>query len=201
LSGYIFKLQLVIVLLLAINIKVSAQNLKFLIPDGAVVQYAGSIGYFSGGISYQLFPNQRGNLDLMYGFVPGSKGGVLNIATAKFAYKPWSIKVKDWGKVYPFNPGAFLTYTFHRDLSLKFPGGQYSHDYYYWSEALRPHIAFNSEIELDADKVLKNSGIKAISFYGEINTNDYYLINYLQNMSALTIDDIFQIGIGMRVKF
>lgn len=200
-SGYFFKLKLVLVLLLVIHIKVSAQDLRFLIPDGAVAQYAGSIGYFSGGISYQLFPNKRGNLDLLYGFVPGSKGGVLNITTAKFAYKPWQIRLKDWGKIYPFNPGVFLTYTFHKDLSLKFPGGQYSHDYYYWSEALRPHIAFNSEIELDADKVLKNSGIKAISLYGEINTNDYYLINYLQNMSALTIDDIFQIGIGMRVKF
>lgn len=200
-SGYFFKLKFVVVLLLAIHLKVTAQNLRFLIPDEAVVQYAGSVGYFSGGISYRLFPNQRGNLDLLYGFVPGNKGGVLHIATAKFAYRPWQIRVKEWGKIYPFNPGAFVTYTFHKDLSFKFPGGQYSHDYYYWSEALRPHIAFNSEIELNADKVLRNSGIKTISLYGEINTNDYYLINYLQNMSALTIDDIFQIGIGMRVRF
>lgn len=198
---YIFKFRLVLVLLLVASASASAQNLKFLIPDGAELQYAGSIGYFSGGVSYDLFSNKRGNIDLMYGFVPGSKGGVLHIATAKFAYKPWSIKVKDWGKVYPFNPGAFLTYTFHKDLSFKFPGGQYSHDYYYWSEALRPHLSFSSEIEINADKLTKKAGIKAVGLYVEMNTNDYYLINYLQNTSALTIDDIFQIGIGMRVKF
>lgn len=200
-SAYIFRFQLLVVLFVVTNRNVSAQDLKFLIPDGAELQYAGSIGYVSGGVSYDLFPNKRGNVDLMYGFVPGSKGGVLHITTAKFAYKPWSIMIKDWGKIYPFNPGAFLTYTFHKDLSLKFPSGQYSHDYYYWSEALRPHLSFSSEIEISADKLMKEAGIKAIGLYVEMNTNDYYLINYLQNTSALKIDDIFQLGIGMRVKF
>ncbi|NRF37844.1 hypothetical protein HQN83_03905 [Pedobacter sp. LMG 31643] len=188
-------------LLLLTSTKISAQNFKFLIPDEAIVQYAGSIGYFSGGVGYELFGNKRGNLDLLYGFVPGSKGGVLNIATAKFGYRPWSIKVKDWGKFYPFNPAIFATYTFHKDLSFKFPSGQYAHDYYYWSEALRPHLAFSSEIELDAKKLLKNIGIRAIGLYIEANTNDFYLINYFQNTSALTVTDIFQLGIGMRVKF
>lgn len=198
---YIFKFRFVFLLLLASSPKVSAQSFKFLIPDGAIVQYAGSIGYFSGGVGYELFGNKRGNLDLLYGFVPGSKGGVLNIATAKFGYKPWSVKVKDWGKFYPFNPAIFATYTFHKDLSFKFPSGQYAHDYYYWSEALRPHLAFSSEIELDAKKLLKNTGIRAVGLYIEANTNDFYVINYFQNMSALTVTDIFQLGIGMRVKF
>jgi len=201
LSVYIFRFQFIVFLLLAASSRVSAQSLKFLIPDGAIVQYAGSIGYLSGGVNYELFGNKKGNLDLLYGFVPGNKGGVLHIATAKLSYKPWTIGLKDLGKFYPFNPGAFLTYTFHKDLSLKFPGGQYAHDYYYWSEALRPHLAFSSEIEVNADKLIRNSGIKAIGLYIETNTNDYYLINYLQNTSALHIYDIFQLGIGMRLKF
>jgi len=86
-------------------------------------------------------------------------------------------------------------------LSFKFPSGQYAHDYYYWSEALRPHLAFSSEIELDAKKILKNTGIRAVGFYIEANTNDFYVINYFQNTSALDVRDIFQLGIGMRVKF
>jgi hypothetical protein len=200
LKEYFFKLQCAL-LLLAISSRTSAQTFKFLVPDEALVQYAGSIGYFSGGISYELFGNKKGNLDLLYGFVPGSKGGVLHITTAKFSYKPWSIKVKDWGKIYPFNPGLFATYTFHKDLSFKFPSGQYAHDYYYWSEALRPHLSFSSEIELNANQILRTTGIRAIGLYIEANTNDYYLVNYLQNTSALKIDDIFQLGIGARLKF
>lgn len=198
---YFSKIKLFSLLLIFAAATASAQNFKFLIPDGAIVQYAGSIGYFSAGVNYEIFGNKRGNIDLMYGFVPGSKGGVLNIATAKFAYKPWAIGLKDWGKVYPFNPGLFASYTFHKELSLTFPGGQYAHDYYYWSEALRPHLAVSSELELDARKLLKNTGIRAVGLYIEANTNDYYLINYVQNTSALTFDDIFQLGIGMRVKF
>jgi hypothetical protein len=200
LKEYFFKLQCAL-LLLAISSRTSAQTFKFLVPDEALVQYAGSIGYFSGGIGYELFGNKKGNLDLLYGFVPGSKGGVLHITTAKFSYKPWSIKVKDWGKIYPFNPGLFATYTFHKDLSFKFPSGQYAHDYYYWSEALRPHLSFSSEIELNANQILRTTGIRAIGLYIEANTNDYYLVNYLQNTSALKIDDIFQLGIGARLKF
>jgi hypothetical protein len=201
LSAYIFRFQLIVLLFSLTNSSVFAQGFKFLIPDGAELQYAGSIGYLSGGVSYDLFPNKRGNMDLMYGFVPGNKGGVLHIATVKFAYKPWTIKLKDWGRLYPFNPGLFATYTFHKELSFKFPSGQYAHDYYYWSEALRPHLSFSSEIELNARKFIKETGIKAIGLYIEMNTNDYYLVNYFQNMSALKIDDIFQLGIGTRVKF
>lgn len=197
---YIFNFLLVVFLILSLSVKSSAQNFKFLIPDEVIVQYAGSIGYFSGGVSYELFGNKKGNIDLLYGFVPGSKGGVLNMTTAKFSYRLWTINSKA-GKIYPFNPGIFGTYTFHKDLSFKFPSGQYAHDYYYWSEALRPHLAFNSEMELDTKKLIKSTGIKALGLYIEANTNDYYLINYLQNTSALSIEDIFQLGIGMRLKF
>lgn len=178
-----------------------AQAFKFLVPDEAIVQFAGSIGYLSAGVGYDLFKNERGNLDLNYGFVPGSKGGVLNIATVKFAYKPWMIKVKDWAKIYPVNPGVFVTYTFHEELSYRFSDDQYPKGYYYWSEAIRPHLSFSNEIEFNAEKLLKGTKIKAISVYSEFNTNDYYLINYFQNMSALTPSDIFALGIGLRVKF
>jgi hypothetical protein len=178
-----------------------AQKLKFLIPDEAIVQYAGSIGYFSAGAGYEVFGNKRGNLSFHYGYVPENKGGQLHITTVKLAYKPWQIALKDWGTFYPFNPGLFVSYTFHKDLSVAFPSGQYPGDYYYWSEAIRPHLSFNSEIELNAPAVLKKSGVRALGLYIEANTNDYYLINYLQNTSALKIDDIFQLGIGLRAKF
>lgn len=200
---YHFKSFRIFFLLLLVlgGLKVNAQKLKFLIPDEAIVQYAGSIGYLSAGAGYEIFGNKRGNLSFHYGYVPESKGGELHIATVKLAYKPWQIHLKEWGKLYPFNPGFFASYTFHKDLSLFFPSGQYPGDYYYWSEAIRPHLSFSSELEVKPPKALRNSGVRAMGFYIEANTNDFYLINYLQNMSALRLDDIFQLGIGLRVKF
>ncbi len=199
---YPFKYNIAfLMVLIGSTLTTYAQKLQFLIPDEAVVQYAGSIGYLSAGAGYEIFGNKRGNLSFHYGYVPESKGGELHIATVKLAYKPWQIALKDWGRLYPFNPGFFVSYTFHKDLSVAFPSGQYPGDYYYWSEAIRPHLSFNSEIELDPPPLLQNKGIRALGLYIEANTNDYYLINYLQNTSALKIDDIFQLGVGLRVKF
>lgn len=200
-SGYFFRTSYIILFLFAVTFKSSAQQLKFLIPDAAITQFAGSIGYVSVGAGYDLFKNKRGNLDFNYGYVPKSKGGELHSLTVKFAYRPFEVKIKDWAKFYPFNPGFFATYTFHKDLSFRFSTDDYPKGYYFWSEALRPHLSFSNEIEFDTKKILKGSKIKAISVYSEFNTNEYYLINYFQNMKELSISDIFLLGIGVRVKF
>ena len=200
-SGYIFRRLVLFCLLSGLAARSHAQVLRSLIPDAGIVQYAGSIGYFSAGISYDLFKNQRGNVDLLYGYVPENKGGALDIITLKFAYKPWELKIGDNVKIYPANPGVFLTYTFHPDLSYAFDTDQYPKNYYYWSEAIRPHLSVSNEIEINTRKLLPGMKIKAISIYSEFNTNDYYVVNYFQNMSALNIADIFQLGIGLKVKF
>lgn len=200
-NGYFSRTVMAILLLTLTTKKIQAQSFKFLIPDEAIMQFAGSIGYISGGIGYELFKNDRGSLDFLYGFVPGSKGGVLNIATIKFSYKPWMIKINDWAMIYPANPGIFLTYTFQEELSYRFSTDQYPKGYYFWSEALRPHLSISSEVKLNAQKLLKGSAVKAITLYSELNTNDYYLINYFQSMSALNPSDIFALGLGLRLKF
>lgn len=198
---YHFKFSIFFLLITASFISARAQSFKFLVPDEAIVQYAGSIGYVSAGAGYEIFGNKRGNLSFHYGYVPESKGGELHITTVKLSYKPWLVRLKEWGKLYPFNPGFFASYTFHKDLSLFFPSGQYPGDYYYWSEAIRPHLSVSTELEVKPPGPLKNMGIRALGFYVEANTNDFYLINYLQNVPALQLVDIFQLGIGLRAKF
>lgn len=200
-NGYFFKRAFTLLFILAVTGKVSAQSFKFLIPDNAIVQFSGSIGYFSVGAGYDLFKNKRGILDFNYGYVPESRGGELHIVAAKFAYRAFEIKVKDWGKIYPFNPGVFASYTFQDQLSFRFNKNRYPKGYYYWSEAFRPHLSFSNEVEFNMKKIWKESGIKALSLYSEFNTNDYYLTNYLQNASAISLSEVFQLGIGMRVKF
>lgn len=189
------------ILLLFIGITLSAKAQKFLIPEDAIVQYAGSIGYLSVGAGYELFGNKRGNLDINYGFVPESKGGALHIFTAKFAYRPFVINVGNFAKIYPFNPGVFIRYTLNNNLGFNFDTVQYPKGYYYFSEAARPHLSISNEFQLIKGKVLDRTGLKALSIYSEFNTNDYYLINYFQNTTALSVTDIFKLGIGIRVKF
>ena len=198
---YIFKILFTKIFLSAGVINATAQSFKFLIPDDAIVQFAGSIGYVSAGAGYEVFKNKRGVIDIHYGYVPASKGGELHIVTAKFAYKPFEIKLKEWGKLYPFNPGIFFSYTFHKDLPFKFSSGKYPAGYYYWSSALRPHLSVSNEIEFQTDHIWRNSPFKKISIYSEFNSVDYYLVNYFQNLKAVSLTDIFHLGIGIRLKF
>lgn len=200
-NGYIFRKIALCGLMISFVSLSYGQKLKSLIPDAGIIQFAGSIGFFSAGISYDVFENKRGNLDLMYGYVPESRGGKLSIASIKFAYRPWEFNIHDHIKIYPFNPGIFFTYTFHPDLSFNFDTSQYPKGYYYWSEAIRPHLSISNEVEFDTKKFFKGTAIRAVSIYSEFNTNDYYVVNYFQNMSALRPSDVFQLGIGLKLKF
>ncbi len=182
-------------------IQSQAQVIKQLVPDAAIVQYAGSTGFISTGAGYDLFNNKRGNLDFSYGYVPASKGGPLHIIALKFAYRPFEVNIKDLLKIYPINPGVFVTYTIDKDLPIKFNEPKYKKGYYWWSAALRPHLSLSSEIEFNMEKDWNKSKIKSISLYSEFNTNDYYIINFIHNPKSLSLTDIFQAGLGLRIKF
>jgi len=190
-----------LILLLTVQTKVFAQKLNFLIPNGAIVQHAGSIGYLSGGVSYDLFKNKRGSFDVMYGFVPESKGGSFSTLTTKLAYRPFEIKVNDWMVIYPINPGGFFSYTIQKDLDLTWDKGQYPKGYYYWSEALRAHVSLGTELTFNITKLLKSGKPQALTLFYEVNTNDMYLVNFFQNLQALPVTEIFKAGVGIKASF
>ena len=181
--------------------KVHAQFPKSMVPKNIVVQHAGSIGFMSIGMGYPVFKNQRGSLDFNYGYVPESRGGTLHILSGKFAYRPWKIKIKDGINLFPINPGVFLTYHFGKQFDFYWDKDTYEEGYYWWSTALRPHISFSTEIELDALQIFKTSDIKRMSLYAEVNTNDLYLTSYYKNAGAVKLTDIFKLGLGLRVRF
>lgn len=179
----------------------SAQKGHLLIPDDIIIQHGGSIGYFSGGVGYEIFRNKKGNIDLLYGHVPAGKGGRLDIITAKFAYRPFSFPIKDLAVFYPANPGAFVSYTFGEDLSLYFDRDQYVKGYYGWSEAVRTHISLSNELEINSKSLFDNEKVKAIVLYSEFNASDLYLISWATNRRAISFFEVFKLGIGARIKF
>ncbi|WP_442588224.1 hypothetical protein ACSBL2_19455 [Pedobacter sp. AW31-3R] len=171
---------------------------KFLTPDYAELQHAGSIGYMSAGIGYNLSKKERTALSFHYGYVPEVKGGELHIAAVKFQYKPFAIRIKDKLTFYPVNPGVFLSYTFGKQFGFSFDDDQYPKGYYFWSPALREHISLSSELKIMGDKT---SRIKSISLYTEANTNDLYMISWFENRTTTPIQEIFHLGFGVRMYF
>ncbi len=193
--------QLITIVFFLQSGKVFSQFPEILIPKDIIVQHAGSIGYFSVGAGYHLFKNKRGNLDFNYGFVPENKGGALHIVSAKFAYRPFEIKLKDWAKLYPLNPGAFVSYHYGKEFDFYWDKSQYDEGYYWWSSAIRPHISFSNEIKLDSKKLFGSSKIKSLSIYSEFNTNDLYMVSHVLNTKDLSLTDIFKLGVGIRAGF
>ena len=181
--------------------RAQAQSFRFLIPKDLVIQHAGSIGYMSVGAGYTLFKNKRGSLDFNFGYVPEARGGELSIVSAKFAYRPWKIKVHDGITLYPANPGLFVSYHLGKQFDLHWDKDTYEDGYYWWSTAFRPHISLSTEVNLDGLKVLKTSKIKGLSIYSEFNTNELYMISYFQNSDALSLAEVFKLGIGVRLHF
>ena len=186
-------------LLFCIGSPALAQIPQFLIPKDVTLQHAGSIGFMSAGFGYPVFENQRGHLDFNYGFVPEKRGGELHVLSIKFNYRPWEIDIADGIKLYPANPGAFVTYHLGPQFDLHWDKDTYEEGYYWWSTALRPHLSLSTEFQMNAKKLFKTDKIKGISLYSEFNTNELYMVSYFQNVGALSITDIFKLGIGLRV--
>lgn len=174
---------------------------QWYIPTSAVLQHAGSIGYFSAGVGYKLNNSGKSTLDLLYGFVPAKFGGDLNVITAKFAWRPLKINIKDWAQINPINPGVFLSYHAGSKFDSTWDDDNYPVGYYWWSTAFRPHVSLSTEVKLDTKKILPKLKIKSLSIYSEFNTNELYGISYFLNPRDLNITSIFKLGIGTRVEF
>lgn len=192
-----FNVTLLFLFLTTLSVQGQQKIIKALVPDQAIIQYAGSIGYVSAGVGYNFF-KERSALSFHYGHVPVNKGGELNILAVKFDYKTFAIKLGNDVVFYPVNPVIFFSYTLGNDFGLKFDSDKYDNGYYFWSPALRGHLGFNSEIKLLGDK---SSKIKSVSVFAEANTNDLYMVSWYENRTSTPIYNIFHLGFGLKLNF
>jgi hypothetical protein len=192
------KAFLIAVLLIVSGSTTYAQ--KFLVPDGATIQYGGSIGYLNLSMDYDLWKD-KGLLDFGFGFVPRSHGGDLEIISAKFSYRPIRIKLGSAATFYPLNPGAFITYHLGKDFDFERPKSQFDKGYYWWSTSVRPHLSLSNEVKLNTEKAAPGALIKGLGVYSEFNTNDLYLVSWFQNRKTVPFGSMFKLGFGLRAHF
>lgn len=175
----------------------SAQEKKsFLRPDHAKLQFAGNIGFLSGGAGY-AFAKQKGEVDLMLGYLPESIGGVDIITlTLKAGYYPWQVNLSDSYTYEPVYAGAYLSYSFGSEYYTTLPE-QYPSGYYWWPTSLRGGLYIGGR--LSKDVILGK--IDQVGLYYELGTYDLKLVSVLENLYYFSITDALDLAVGIRVKF
>ena len=172
-------------------------NRKWYIPDHIKLQFAGNIGFMSGGPGY-LSRNKTLETDILFGFLPEKFGGDALISlTAKTTYSPWRVPLKNTYYVVPFSLGFYLNYTFGPQFDSKWPT-YYPKGYYWWATSFRPGAYVGGKI---GKEVKYRKKIKGLELYYELGTYDLLLISYVQNTKYLKPADILSLSLGLKMAF
>lgn len=170
---------------------------KWFVPDHIKLQFAGNIGFMSGGPGY-ISRNKTLETDILFGFLPEKFGGDALISlTAKTTYSPWRIPLKNTYYIVPFSLGFYLNYTFGPQFDSKWPT-YYPKGYYWWATSFRPGAYVGGKI----GKAIKSRRkIKGFELYYEVGTYDLLLISYVQNTGYLKPADILSLSLGLKIGF
>jgi hypothetical protein len=169
---------------------VNAQKKSFpekILPDHAVIQYAGNIGFLSAGIGYES-KNRKFNGEVLYGYLPESIGGIqIHSVTGKISWLPLNRLYNDFSVDYII-AGLYLNYVFGNQY-FAFSPSYYPFHYYDFPTALSAGISIGQQV---------NKG--RLSFYYELGTTDKELVSYLGNVRSVEFSDILSLGIGLRIS-
>lgn len=170
---------------------------KWYLPDHLKLQFAGNIGFLSGGPGYTS-RNQTLETDLLFGFLPQKFGGdALITTTLKTTYSPWRIGLRNDYYIRPFSIGAYLSYTFGPQFDTKWPS-YYPAGYYWWATAIRPGAYIGGKA---GRTVVINNRRRSLELYYELGTYDLLVISYVQNKSFLRLHDIVSLSLGVKFGF
>ena len=174
----------------------SGQDKRTFLRDFAAVQYAGSIGFLSAGIGYDIF-KKKATAGLYYGYVPPAHGGHLHIVSTRLLFNTWSFNLSDKLKFQPLSAGVMVTYHFGEQFRSQWPDHQYPQGYYWWRTSLRTHI--NTQTSLS--QTFEGKFFSSITCYVDLNVSELYLVSFLQNHRSLSAGEIIKVGYGIRLNF
>lgn len=185
-----------VALLSLLSMPTFAQERPAALPDYATLQYAGSIGWLSLGVEYDTF-RERGRWGIKYGYVPKSMGGELHIVSASLFYEPLKVRLSERFTINPVDAGMTLTYHFGDNFHSRWPS-RYPDGYYWWTTTFLLHLAAQPSITWTPKN---DAPFKALTGYVEFNTNDLYLVSFIQNPKSLRWNEVVKMGLGLRVRF
>ena len=151
-------------------------------PGHVALQTGGGLGMVAAGAGYE-FGKDRLETDVLLGYVPKRyAGSTLTLASLKFLYSPFRLRVAERVQVLPLTVGAYFSYT-HGTLNDELKG-QYSSDYYWFSTDTRYGPLLGGRLTYLAAPLVATGQPRKVSFYYELGTNDLYVASYLTNRNG-----------------
>ena len=169
-------------------------------PTHLALQTGGGLGMVAAGAGYQ-FSKNRLETDILTGYVPRRyAGSALTLASLKFMYSPFCLRVAEKVQVLPLTMGAYFSYT-HGTLNDELKG-QYSSDYYWFSTDTRYGPLLGSRVTFLAPAVAATGQPRKISLYYELGSNDLYIASYLNNRNGgLGLGQLLTLALGVKADF
>ncbi len=172
------------------------KNQSWLLPDFAKIQFAGNIGFISIGTGYSVL-NDHLQVDLLYGYVPGSIGGVeIHTLTFRINAIPFYDSVFNDYKLSWIYLGFGVNYApgdkFFIGSFDKYP------DDYYQPTAIHGIIYIGSKIHKDGR--IFGSRLKGYDIYVELGTVDNYLRSAVKT-EEISYSEILNLSFGVALYF
>lgn len=175
------------------NEKDTAKWLDNYLPDYVKFQFAGGIGFLSGGVGYTFF-NHRLDVTLFYGYVPKAYSlDDLHSISLQLTAKLIQIPLSNEMVLLPLNFGWFAHHTFGSEYWVTLPDN-YPDDYYWWSPGRNAGVFVGAELKTKL--LATKTPASGMSFYWRVGTRGLYLASIAQN-SVIPIADIIEFGFGI----
>lgn len=170
-------------------------------PNHLALQTGGGLGMVAAGAGYEFSKKQRPETDILLGYVPKRfAGSTLTLASVKFLYSPFRLRVAERVQALPLSVGAYVSYT-HGTLNDELKG-QYSSDYYYFSTDTRLGPLLGGRLTYLAAPVAATGQPRKVSAYYELSSNDLYIASYFTNPGGgLRFGQILTLALGVKADF
>lgn len=157
------------------------------------VQFAGNIGFLSGGIGYRPLSDKY-QLSLMYGYTPSSVSAVTcHLVTAKNIFHIYHFEISDRRTIIPY---AALGISLEVSGRSFFKQPEHMPDSYYdFPKSLHAIPSVGAKLR---HKTLKLKGFHATEFFAEASTVDAY-IWYTFNSEDIRVKDIVSLALGVHL--
>ena len=168
-------------------------------PSHLVLQTGGGLGMVAAGAGYE-FAKSHLETDILLGYVPKRyAGSTLTLASLKFMYSPFRLKLAEKVQLLPLTVGAYFSYT-HGTINDELKG-QYSSDYYWFSTDTRYGLLAGGRLTYLAAPVAATGQPRNVSAYYELGSNDLYMASYLSNSGGLKIKQLLTLALGVKADF